>query len=149
AGEWRIDAKESVGGFGAACAHEAGETEDFAPGDIERDFVLRMGAGAKSFHGKTRVALTAHCPATAYVEAFQIPADHKADHVIVGDLVARERAGVFAVPESDDAIGNGGDLAQAMRNVDDADALVAQFAHGVEETLGFAERKGTGGLVED
>ncbi len=67
------------------------------------------------------------------VKAAQIPADHQADHVVMGDLIARQFTGVAAVAQAHHAVGNLGDLAEAVRNINDADALVCELFHGLQE----------------
>ena len=58
-------------------------------------------------------------------------------------------AGVPAVAQDDDAVGAVLDFAQPVGDVDDADALLAQFADELEQALGLGEREAGRRLVHD
>ena len=65
------------------------------------------------------------------------------------NFFAAEFAGIFAIAQHDDAIGQFFDLAESVGNVNDANALRAQFADDFKEGFGFVLRKAAGGLVHD
>ena len=85
----------------------------------------------------------------AVVKLFEITAHHQAHHRVVIDFPATEFAGVFAIAQHEDAIGQFGDLAEPVRNVNDADALRAQIADDFKECFRFVLRKAAGGLVHN
>ena len=64
-------------------------------------------------------------------------------------LVVGEFAGVLAVAQNDHAVGAGINLAEAVGNVNDADALFAEFADEREEAVGLGEGEAGGGLIHD
>ena len=144
--EHAVDAEEGLGDFGAAGADEAGEAEDFTGGDVEGDGVAGLGGGAEVFDCE---AGGAGLGCALDVEVAEVATDHEADHVFVGDLLAREFAGVAAVAEGDDAVGDFTDFAEAVGDVDDADAFGAEIFDDGEEAGGFALGEGAGGFVED
>ena len=61
--------------------------------------------------------------------------------------VARSADGL-AVAQHGDPVGQAEDLFQPVRDIDDADALLAQTAERDEEGLGLGLRKRAGGLVQ-
>src|SRR5438552_1854040 len=54
-----------------------------------------------------------------------------------------------SVAQDGHAIGDGEDLVQPVRNIDDAEPLAAQTPERVEQPLDFRRRQRSGGLVED
>ena len=66
-----------------------------------------------------------------------------------GRLCADRRPDHPPVPQHRDAVGDGVDLVEAMRDVDHRHVMVAQAADDVEEVLDLAVAQRRGGLVHD
>src|SRR5258706_9779683 len=67
----------------------------------------------------------------------------------MADLIMLQNASVFTIAEDDDAIGDLLDLAQAMRNVDNAHALRPKLFDNLQKPLGFRQSKARCRLVHD
>ena len=78
-----------------------------------------------------------------------IPADHEPDHIVMIDFRLLELSRVLSIPETDNAIGAGIDLHQAMRNIDHADSGALQFSNQMKEAICLRERQGGSRLVHD
>ena len=61
------------------------------------------------------------CVMTVRIELFQVAADHEPYQIVVRDFLLLQIAGVLAVAQDDDPIGNFAHFRQPMRNVDDSD----------------------------
>ena len=67
----------------------------------------------------------------------KVAADHKPNHRVVRDLRPREAARVLSVLEADHPVGQFADLAQTVRNINDADAPLAVGWAPRSEPLGM------------
>ena len=83
------------------------------------------------------------------VKLFQIASDHHLHHLLVGDLFTRKRANVCAIAQHHDAIGDLFNFIQAVRNVDDGDALRTQIVDDFKQARRFCERQTRGRLIHD
>ena len=83
------------------------------------------------------------------VERFQVPADHQADHLVVLDLALGQVADHLAVAQDQHAVGAALHLLQAVRDVDDADAVGLQIGDDAEQARGLAGGQAGGRLVHD
>ena len=92
--------------------------------DVERDGEVRISLGAQRVDAEiTRAGRRLG----SLVLDFDFAPDHQADHVVVRQFLARERAGDRAIAQHDGAIGNGLHFAEPVRDVDDSHALLAQI----------------------
>ena len=76
-------------------------------------------------------------------------ADHHVDDVVLGAVLGDQRADIAAVAHDGDAVGDDLDLVHAVRDVDDAQLLLAQIADDLEQLLDLRLGQRGGGLVED
>ena len=76
-------------------------------------------------------------------------ADHHVDDVVLGAVLGDERADIAAVAHDGDAVGDHLDLIHAVRDVNDAQLLVAQIADDLEQLLDLRLGQCGRGLVED
>jgi hypothetical protein len=83
------------------------------------------------------------------VELREIAAHHQAHHAIVCDLAARELSGIPPVPQDDDPVRELNDLAEPVRDVEDAHAVFAEILHHLEQALRLALGKARGRFVHD
>ncbi len=77
------------------------------------------------------------------------PAGHEFDELVVIARLGVERRDPPAVAQHRDAVPDAADLAHAMCDVDDADALVLRLLDQGEQALGLALRQRGGRLIED
>ncbi len=76
----------------------------------------------------------------APVDGRDLPPDHIVDDLIGGHLPQRTGVHRAAIPQDGDAVADGAQLLQAMRDVDDAHPALAQRPHDAEYLLGFRFR---------
>ena len=131
-GESRIDAKQSPQHLGASGSDQAGNADDLARMNAKREAMLRPGERGQSIDFEQHVANLVRAPR---VELRNVSPHHQLDHVVVGDLVAVQLAGVFSIAEHRHTVSKFVDLAEAMRNVNDAHALRPQVPHDAEQLL--------------
>ena len=77
----------------------------------------------------------------------ELAADHHRDEATGGRVGGGHRVDPAPVLEDGDAVGDGEDLAQPVRDVEDGDALLAQPAHQRQQRLGLVVGQRGGGLV--
>lgn len=145
AGVGVIEAEESAAGFGAACADESGEADDFAGAYREGNFVKKGLAGEaidteQFFAGWERVAL---------VQSSEFAADHVLDDAFIGDFVEAAGMDGFSIAEDGDAITDGAQFFEAVSDIDDSHLAVAEGSDDAEDFVGLAFGERTGGFVED
>ena len=116
-GDRRFDAEDRQRDFRPAGADQTGHAENLAAADGERHGMLRIAPGAQPVDPEVLAAALRDAGASCC--AVDVAADHQPDHVVVGQLVARQRAGVRAVAQHDRAIGDGPHFAEPVRDVDD------------------------------
>ena len=78
----------------------------------------------------------------------QLAADHQAHDLVLGQLRRRAHRDEPAVAQDGHPVGEAQDLAQAVADVDDGHALVAQAADEREQALDLLVGQRRGGLVE-
>ena len=76
-------------------------------------------------------------------------ADHQRDHGVVVDFCPSQFAGVLAVAQDGDAVGEGGDFAETVRDIDDGDAAAPQVVYDGEERFGLFIGQTGSRLVHD
>jgi hypothetical protein len=142
----RREAEEDTGELGAAGADESAEAENLAGADVEGN-VSYPGRGTADV--AQRKGDLAGGGFGGRVDLGDLAADHEADEAGLVDAADRVGADALAVAQDGDAVGEGENFFEAVGNVDDADALLAEIAHdGEEQVLLFlGERRG--GLIHD
>ncbi len=83
------------------------------------------------------------------VEARQLATHHQSDHAVVFDFIALELAGVLAVAQYHDAVGQFFHFAQAVADINDARPTRPQLANNTEQRLGFVQRQARRRFVHD
>ena len=78
----------------------------------------------------------------ANVELGKIASHHQAHHLIVADLVARQFAGVLAVAQHCDAVGDFLHFAEPVRDINDRGAPRLQVSDDPEEHLDLGGAQG-------
>jgi hypothetical protein len=129
--------------LGAPAPDQAGQPDDLARAHGERH---RRGEAfghdvAQLEHDVARRALG------AVEEPGQLAPDHEPGEVVVGQLVAPELAGDAPVAEHERAVGQAADLAQALGDEHDGQAVRAQALDEREQPLGVGQARRR--LVED
>ena len=76
-------------------------------------------------------------------------ADHHVDDVVLGAVLGDQRADIAAVAHDGDAVGDDLDLVHTVRDINDAQLLIAQVADDLEQLLDLRLRQRRGGLVKD
>ncbi len=142
------DAEQRLGQFGAARADQPGHADDLAAADLERDRPGRAASEGDVAHrqanrGRRRGGMAAR------VELLQVAADHEPDHRIVADLLPAQSAGVAAVAQHDDAVGDAPHLGQPVRDVDHGHAGALQVGDDLEEPFRLRLRQAGRRLVHD
>jgi len=129
--------------FGPARTDKAGERENFAAPNVERD-VPHRAATAQIAHRQARLA-----DAYGALGKFrlQLAAHHQFDEPVARQFADRARGDVFAVAHHRRAIAQRKHFVQPMADVNDADALRAQAAHDGEQLFHFAVGPSGGRLV--
>ena len=138
-----ISAENETGGLSAARANKAGEPDNFAGVQLE-GHVADLVAAREIFHRQPHGAGLAVVRGKFLVET---AADHQLDHFIACEVGLVTGCHVVAVAQHGDAVGDGIDFIKAMADINDADALGAEFVHDLEEAVDLARGKGGGGLV--
>ena len=103
AAEQAVDAEDGARELGAPGADQAGEAEDLAAADGEA-----RSAGPDRWRSAPRSISSTLAPGGAaggMIERLEVAADHQADHGVVGDVAAIERADHAAVAQHHDAVG--------------------------------------------
>ena len=106
----------------------------------------RVRRGAQPFDLQHRPASLVR---RAHIELGQIAADHEPYHVVVGDLGARQFAGVFPIPQHRDPVGDFLHFTEPVRDIDDAHAARLKVLDHFEKLAGLALRQARGRLVHD
>ena len=145
-GQGRNDAEQSLEQLGAAGAHQAGDADDLAAANRETQRMPRPGGHGQILHLQHRVAHRVRPPG---VELRHIAAHHQRYHGVVGDRPGAQFAGIGAVAQHQDAIGQPLYLAQAVGDVDDADTTGAQLADDGEQHLGLFAGETGGRFIHD
>ena len=140
-------AEQGFGEFGAAGADDAGKAQHFAGAHIKADI-------AKPF-----AAQLAHREAHGAVVAAGLRGDdrrgargdaaHRVDDLGVAVAIERAAQDHRAVAQHADRAADLADLAQLVRDEEDADALGLQLADALEEGVHLEGRQRRGRLVED
>ena len=123
AGQQPIDAEQRARQFGPARADETGESDDLAAPHAQVHGLVRVQEGACTGHVERGVA---RCGGGRREVVLEVAADHQPDHGAVVNVRAIELADHAAVAQHDDAVRTALDLAQAVRDEDDADAVGLQ-----------------------
>src|SRR5207342_3163762 len=97
--------------------------EDFTAADPERDRLLRVAPGAQALDPEALIP--AGDPGRVRLGG-NVAADHQPHHVVVGQLVAPQRADIGAVAKHDRAVGDRPDFAETMRDVDHSYTIRAE-----------------------
>ena len=79
----------------------------------------------------------------------ELAPDHRVDQVLLGDVAGVPRGDLGPVAQADDRVGHLADLVEAVGDVDDPRALVAQHPDPVEHALGLRAAQRRRRLVED
>ncbi len=103
AARWPVDAKERSQQFGPARADQTREADNLAGADRKSQPMPRVRRGAQTFDLQHRPASLVR---RAHIELGQIAPDHEPYHVVVGDLGARQFAGVLPIPQHRDPVGD-------------------------------------------
>ena len=85
----------------------------------------------------------------AAVELRNVAADHQPHHPVVVDFVALQLARILAVAQDRHPVRQLLDLAQPMRDVNDADAAAAEVPHDLEQRFRLLGRQAGRGFVHD
>jgi hypothetical protein len=111
-------------------AHEAGQAHDLPRPHVKRNLVEPAPPAEPPHfeHGLARGPLVAR-----RVDRGQLPPRHGEDQRIVAGLGQGDRRDDDAVPQHGDAVGEGAQLLQPVRDVDDRRASLPQPAQGEEE----------------
>src|SRR5207247_9089478 len=125
-------------------ADQPGDPQDLAAGHLETDRLARACRGAKTPHPKpTRAGL-----ARAWdVQILETSAHHTPDHAVVVDLLLRQLASASPLAPRHDPVSAPLDLAQAVRDVDDAHAVLPQVGHGLQDPVRLRQRERARRLV--
>ena len=141
----RIDPEDAARDLGATGAHEAGQADDLAATELERD-VREDTAAGQAFRLEHDIA---DLGVLLREEGVERAAHHQADDLALRELGNRLGLDVPAVAEDGDDVGDRGDLFEAVADVDDGDSALAQPAHGREELLDLVRRERRSRLVHD
>ena len=138
--------------FGLAVAGHAGDADDLAGIDLEREFVERGQAFVVLRHqsGEFEHGIAGRHRLASRALADDGVADHHLGHVggrQVRHLAAADHA---AAAQHGDAVAEGRDLAELVRDHDDRDFLALRHAaQQAEHFVGFAGGQHRGRLIED
>ncbi len=146
AGVGRRQPEQDLRQLRAPRAHQSGEPENLSAPDRQGDVVDPAAAVREVTHLERDVA---ELDASLREDGGKLAPDHQAN-----ELAALDRPGLagrdgFAVAEDRDAIRDGGDLLEAVRDVDDAGAVLAEPGHHGEQPLDLALAQRRGRLVHD
>ena len=109
--------------LGAARAYQAGESHDLAAAHLERNIMHTGGAACDVAQREHRIA-GRH--GTLRENGRELASDHQTDQFGAVHLCHAARADGLAVTQDSHAIGDGRDLLQPVRDVNDARALPSQ-----------------------
>ena len=141
----RVDAEDGASDLGPARAHEAGEADDLAAPELERD--VGEEAAAREALGPEDDVSELHL--LLREELVERAPDHEPDDLRLGELIGRARLDVTAVADDGDDVGELADLLEPVADVEDGHAAVAQAADGGEEAVDLVGRECGGRLVHD
>jgi hypothetical protein len=136
--------------FGATRAEQARDPDDFAVEHVEVGGLEHTAAAevASGEHGGRRPVDFAVGGTGDVFELGHFAAEHHGDELTLGEVGGAALAHELAVAQHRDAIREFEDLVEEVRDEQDGDAAVAQFAHDGEELLHLAAIEARGGLVE-
>src|SRR5205823_3180798 len=83
------------------------------------------------------------------VKTFDLAPDHEVHDAVMPANWPSRSPGIFAVAQNHHAVGAAFDLAETVGNVNDADALLAQFADQFEQAFRLGQCEAGGRLVHD
>src|SRR5580698_3390108 len=130
------DPEDCHGKLGTAGPYQTREAQKLTLADIQVDRVAgkKRRDDVPKLDPVFRVAQTRFGPLQ-----IDIPANHEPDHTVMIDFRLLELSRVLSIPETDNAIGAGIDLHQAMRNIDHADPGALQLSDQVKEAICLCE----------
>ena len=125
---------------------QSGEPENLAAAHGERDVADSRGAAGQPARLQHDFA---DRDLALGEDGVDVAAHHQADQLRAVHVAQFAGGDGVAVAQDGDAVGDGGDFVQAVRDVDDARAFAAQRLDDAEEALHFAFGERGGGLVEN
>src|SRR5918992_1616478 len=145
AGVEPIDAEDRARHLGAPGADEAGQADDLAAPegerDVAKDTLAREPADLERRLADHRRLLREELP--------EVPAHHVADQSAGIELGRRSRDDMGAVAQHRDRVREGEDLLEPVRDEEDGHAALPEVLDDAEQLLGLARGEGRGGLVHD
>jgi hypothetical protein len=118
---------------------------DLAAADLEGDVGEHALAGEPPY----RQGGAADVRGLLGVELAEVPADHAAYEIVLGESLQRLAGDPAAVPQGGDPLAEPEDLLQAVRDEQHRRALLAQRPYDAEEPGDLGTGQGGGGLVHD
>jgi hypothetical protein len=146
AGPGRSDSENDARKFCSACADQSGKADDLSGTDFERHTVYAALGAANVHETQCNFPGSNIC---RWIEVGHFSPDHLRDQLCLVQVVNPVRTHAFTVAEYSHAIGQCEDFLQPMRDVDDADSVLSQFAHQREKQMLLFERQGSSWLVHD
>ena len=130
--------------FGTACAQHTGDTQNLALMKVEADVgELALPGQVFDFHdhfltGDNVIGTAADFGLT----------EHHVDDALIGDLMGVHGTDQLAVTQNGDSVGNLGDLVELVRDINNNDILLFQFADNIEQTFYFAGSQRGGWFIQ-
>ena len=143
----RVRAENSPRGFGTSCAHQSGEAQDLALPEFKAD-ILHHSSGIQVFHLQyDRRILRNHTVCLRLL--VNDTSYHHVDDIFLGAVLSYQCSHIASVPHDGNTVGDDLDLVHTVRDVDNAEILLAKITDDVEQIRNFLLRQSGGGLIKD